>query len=219
MTFFYGEQDEDPMTGVPRAVLDSWKVVLDSEDATPLYNVVSSLGFMSVQSGSTHVLGMTEELQNAGAAWVHSRDDGNGNLKVGTQRLVVVSDILASYQTTAAWKASADSYGGVNTKAVYLNPSSGASVVNTNSTNGTNEAAGSGSTSENTENTNSGSENTGGSGSGSNTNSSTGSEGTGSNDSNGGSSTGSETGGDNTGGGSDNTGGGGGEDEPGGDDH
>ena len=219
LTFFYGEQDEDPMTGVPRAVLDSWKVVLDSEDETPLYNVVSSLGFMSVQSGSTHVLGMTEELQNAGAAWVHSRDDGNGNLKVGTQRLVVVSDILASYQTTAAWKASADSYGGVNTKAVYLNPSSGASVVNTNSTNGTNEAAGSGSTSENTENTNSGSENTGGSGSGSNTNSSTGSEGTGSNDSNGGSSTGSETGGDNTGGGSDNTGGGGGEDEPGGDDH
>ena len=203
LTFFYGEQDEDPMTGVPRAVLDSWKVVLDSEDETPLYNVVSSLGFMSVQSGSTHVLGMTEELQNAGAAWVHSRDDGNGNLKVGTQRLVVVSDILASYQTTAAWKASADSYGGVNTKAVYLNPSSGASVVNTNSTNGTNEAAGSGSTSENTENTNSGSENTGGSGSGSNTNSSTG----------------SETGGDNTGGGSDNTGGGGGEDEPGGDDH
>ena len=220
LTFFYGEQDEDPMTGVPRAVLDSWKVVLDSEDTTPLYNVVSSLGFMSVQSGSTHVLGMTEELQNAGAAWVHSRDDGNGNLKVGTQRLVVVSDVLAEYQTTAAWKRSADSYGGVNTKAVYLNPSTGVSVVNTNSSNGTNSASGGGSTSENTENTNSGSENTGGSGSGTNTN--------GSNDSNGGSSTGgsstgSETGGS-TGGDNPSTGGsgqdnGGGEDEPGGDDH
>lgn len=142
ITFFYGEQDEDPMTGVPRAVLDSWKVVLDSEDTTPLYNVVSSLGFMSVQSGSTHVLGMTEELQNAGAAWVHSRDDGNGNLKVGTQRLVVVSDILAEYQTTAAWKASADSYGGVNTKAVYLNPSTGG-ITTTNSSNNTNSGSGS----------------------------------------------------------------------------
>ena len=31
--------------------------------------------------------------------------------------------MLASYQTTAAWKASADSYGGVNTKAAYLSPS------------------------------------------------------------------------------------------------
>ena len=203
ITFFYGEQDEDPMTGVPRAVLDSWKVVLDSEDTTPLYNVVSSLGFMSVQSGSTHVLGMTEELQNAGAAWVHSRDDGNGNLKVGTQRLVVVSDILASYQTTAAWKASADSYGGVNTKAVYLNPSSGSVVQGSGSTvQGSSSSSNTDST-DNTDNpsTGSGTENTGGSGS--NTNSSTG----------------SETGGDNTGGGSDNTGGGGGEDEPGGDDH
>ena len=186
ITFFYGEQDEDPMTGVPRAVLDS-------EDETLLYSVVSSLGFMSVQSGSTHVLGMTEELDNAGAAWVHSRDDGNGNLKVGTQRLVVVSDILASYQTTAAWKASADSYGGVNTKAVYLNPSSGSVVQGSGSTV---QGSSSSSNTDSTDNTD---------------NPSTGSEGTGSNDSNGGSSTGSETGGDNTGGG--------GEDEPGGDDH
>ena len=152
LTFFYGEQEEDPMTGVPRAVLDSWKVVLDSDDETLLYSVVNSLGFMSVQSGSTQVLGMTEELQNAGAAWVHSRDDGNGNLKVCTQRLVVVSDIRASYQTTAAWKASADSYGGVNTKAVYLNPSTGSIQVSSsqgssgsNSQIGNNGSTGSGS--------------------------------------------------------------------------
>ena len=154
LTFFYGEQEEDPMTGVPRAVLDSWKVVLDSDDETLLYSVVTSLGFMSVQSGSTQVLGMTEELQNAGAAWVHSRDDGNGNLKVGTQRLVVVSDILASYQTTAAWKASADSYGGVNTKAVYLNPSTGSI---TQSVNGSSSSSGSSSQSGNNGSTGSGS--------------------------------------------------------------
>ena len=161
LTFFYGEQEEDPMTGVPRAVLDSWKVVLDSDDETLLYSVVNSLGFMSVQSGSTQVLGMTEELQNAGAAWVHSRDDGNGNLKVGTQRLVVVSDILASYQTTAAWKASADSYGGVNTKAVYLNPSTGSI---TQSVNGSSSSSGSSSQSGNNGSTDSGNNGTTGNG-------------------------------------------------------
>ena len=161
LTFFYGEQEEDPMTGVPRAVLDSWKVVLDSDDETLLYSVVNSLGYMSVQSGSTQVLGMTEELQNAGAAWVHSRDDGNGNLKVGTQRLVVVSDILASYQTTAAWKASADSYGGVNTKAVYLNPSTGSI---TQSVNGSSSSSGSSSQSGNNGSANSGNNGTTGNG-------------------------------------------------------
>lgn len=137
ITFFYGEQDEDPMTGVPRATLDSWKVVLDSDDETLLYSVVAELGFKSVQSGTAQVVGMTVELQNAGAAWVHSRDDGNGNLKVGTQRLMVVSDVLPRYQTTEAWKASADSYGGVNTKAVYLNPSSSTMLVQQASETGT----------------------------------------------------------------------------------
>ena len=187
-------------------------MVLDSEDGTLLYGVVSALGFMSVQSGSQQVLGMSAELENAGAAWVHSRDDGNGNLKVGTQRLVVVSDVLAEYQTTAAWKRSADSYGGVNTKAVYLNPSTG-SITTTNSSNNTNSGSGSSQGSSNsghTDNTDT-TDNGSGSGSGTNTN--------GTDDSNGGSSTGGSTGGDNpsTGGsGQDN---GGGDDEPGGDDH
>ena len=165
LTFFYGEQEEDPMTGVPRAVLDSWKVVLDSDDETLLYSVVNSLGFMSVQSGSTQVLGMTEELQNAGAAWVHSRDDGNGNLKVGTQRLVVVSDILASYQTTAAWKASADSYGGVNTKAVYLNPSTGSITQSVNGSSGSSGSSSQGGNNGSTNSGNNGGDSGGGSGS------------------------------------------------------
>ena len=37
---------------------------------------------------------------------------------------VLVSEILATYQTDAAMKRSADSYGGINTKSVYLNPTS-----------------------------------------------------------------------------------------------
>lgn len=165
LTFFYGEQEEDPMTQVPRAVLESWKVVLDSEDQSLLYSIVAEQGFKSVQSGTTHVIGMTAALQNAGAAWVHSRDDGNGNLKVGTQRMLVVSDILAQYQTTAAWKASADSYGGVNTKAVYLNPTGSISSImvqesgSSSDVNGTSQSSGTnGSSGTNTD----GSDQTGG---------------------------------------------------------
>ena len=62
-------------------------------------------------------------LQNMGMAWVHSRNNSS-QTKVSTQRLVVVSDVIAQYQTYAAMRAAADSYGGINSKAVYLNPSS-----------------------------------------------------------------------------------------------
>ena len=125
LTFFYAVQDTDPMTLVPRGEMFSWKVILDSEDDTVLLEVVNAIGFTSVASGSQKVLGMDRELVSAGAAWVHSRDMGDGTIKLGTQRLYVVNEMLAAYQTTAAWKASADSYGGVNTKEAYLNPGNG----------------------------------------------------------------------------------------------
>ncbi|MBQ7423973.1 MAG: hypothetical protein IJV19_04425, partial [Prevotella sp.] len=41
---------------------------------------------------------------------------------VSSQRLKVVSDILADYQSYEAMVASAESYGGINSKDVYLNP-------------------------------------------------------------------------------------------------
>lgn len=120
ITFFYATQFRDPLTNVPRATMDSYKVVLDLSDETLLMNKVSALGFSTVDG----CLGMSQVLQNAGAAWVHSRDRGDGNIRVGSQRLWVVSEILAEYQTNTALRASADSYGGINTKSVYLNPSS-----------------------------------------------------------------------------------------------
>lgn len=120
ITFFYATQFRDPLTNVPRATMDSYKVVLDLSDETLLMNKVSALGFSTVDG----CLGMSQVLQNAGAAWVHSRDRGDGNIRVGSQRLWVVSEILAEYQTNTALRVSADSYGGINTKSVYLNPSS-----------------------------------------------------------------------------------------------
>lgn len=124
ITFFLAKQTRDSVTQVPRATMEAWKVVLDLADEAPLLSKVSATGFGNVNGflgmGGGHVL------HNEGAAWVHSRekDSGGGAIKIGSQRLVVVSDILEYYMSAAAMKASADSYGGVNTKAVYLNPSS-----------------------------------------------------------------------------------------------
>ena len=105
--------------GLPRATMKAHKVVISLEDDTKLWDVVSADGFSSV--GGCLASGVV--LENMGCAWVHSRDQNN-TTKVSTQRLVVVSDVIAQYQTYAAMKAAADSYGGINKKAVYLNPGS-----------------------------------------------------------------------------------------------
>ena len=134
ITFFYAKQYIDSVTLVPRATMDAWKVVLDVNDESLLYSKVTALGFTGVSDGNGgYVLGMNAALTNAGASWAHSREEANGSLKVGSQRLVVVSDILADYMGQAALKRCADSYGGVNTKAVYLNPSSQDSLTSLNS--------------------------------------------------------------------------------------
>ena len=134
ITFFYAKQYIDTVTLVPRATMDAWKVVLDVNDESLLYQKVTALGFTSISDGNGgYVLGMNAVLVNAGASWAHSREEANGSLKIGSQRLVVVSDILADYMGQAALKRCADSYGGVNTKAVYLNPSSQDSLTSLNS--------------------------------------------------------------------------------------
>ena len=105
--------------GLPRATMKAEKVILNLDDETKLWDVTGSDGF-STKDG---YLAGGVVLQNMGMAWVHSRNNGS-QTKVSTQRLVVVSDVIAQYQTYAAMRAAADSYGGINLKAVYLNPSS-----------------------------------------------------------------------------------------------
>jgi len=147
MTFFVGTQyvgvDE-----MPRANMRAQKVVLSLDDQTKLWDVVTSEGFSTVDG----YLATGMVLDEMGCAWVHSRNENSGNTKVSTQRLVVVSEVLPQYQTYAAMKAAADSYGGINKNAVYLNPqsslneymggissgSSSGSGTNTNGSNGTN---------------------------------------------------------------------------------
>ena len=202
LTFFYGQQTTDAVTGIPRARIYGFKVMLNPGDSTPLYEVVSEIGFSSVDGK----LGMSQSITDGAAVWVHSREDGTSGLKVSTQFLFVDSSVLAGYQGSQAMAASANSYGGINTSAVYLNPRSGAgsgagSVV-------VNPVGGSTNQNENENQNQGGSNQTGG-----NTGGQTGGSDTG------GTTGGNTGGGDNTGGntGGDNTGGG--EDEPGGDDH
>jgi hypothetical protein len=68
------------------------------------------------------MLGMGEVIASGAAAWIHSREGTDGTLKLSTQYLTVDSAVLAQYQGADAFGASADSYGGINTQAVYLQP-------------------------------------------------------------------------------------------------
>ena len=122
LTLFYAEQWMDS-EGVPRVTMESWKVILDTEDDTLLWSIVMAEGFASVSDGNGgYVLGMSVALDNSGASWIHSRNKSDGSTQVSTQRMKVVSDILGDYQGYDAMIASAQSYGGITTKGVYLNP-------------------------------------------------------------------------------------------------
>ena len=119
ITFFYGEQYVDS-EDVPRATMDASRLVLSLTDTTKVWDEVDALGFSTVNG----CLGMSTALSNAGAAYIHSRDLDGGLTQVSTQRMTVVSDILADYQSEEAFIASANSYGGINTREVYLSPTS-----------------------------------------------------------------------------------------------
>ena len=120
VTFFYGQQSTDSVTGIPRARIYGFKVMLNPGDNTPLWEVVSSLGFSAVGGK----LGMSASISDGAAVWIHSREDGTSGLRVSTQYLYVDSTVLAQYQSSSAMASSAASYGGINKSAVYLNPRS-----------------------------------------------------------------------------------------------
>ena len=123
ITFFYGVQTIDQVTHIPRAKISGQKVVLDLSDQTPLWDIVTGLGFSSVAaSEGGMVLGMNMVITDGAAAWIHSHEDATGGLSVSTQFLYVDNSVLEAYQTDEAFHISADSYGGINTEAVFLQP-------------------------------------------------------------------------------------------------
>ena len=143
--------------GQPRCTMKAEKVILNLDDETKLWDVAGADGF-STKDG---YLAGGVVLQNMGMAWVHSRNNGS-QTKVSTQRLVVVSDVIAQYQTYAAMRAAADSYGGINSKAVYLNPSSTLADVSAAVGGGNSGSAGGGTTGNGGQSGNGGGTNTGG---------------------------------------------------------
>ena len=132
LTFFYGVQTTDAVTGIPRARIYGYKVMLNPGDSTPLLEVVNGVGFTSVASAGSsagYVLGMDRAIEDGAAVWIHSREDGTGGLKVSTQFMYVDSSVLAGYQTSAAMAGAANSYGGINAQTVYLQPRAGRVTV------------------------------------------------------------------------------------------
>ena len=118
ITFFHGIQTVDSVTRTPRASITGYKVVLSTADDTPLWNIVSQLGF----SVADNKLATSVEITNGAAVWVHSREAVDGTLKVSTQFFYVENSALATYQSNSAILASVNSYGGINSAAVYLQP-------------------------------------------------------------------------------------------------
>ena len=118
LTFFHGKQSIDMVTRTPRATITGYKVVLNTADDTPLWDVVAKIGF----SVADNCLATSEQITNGAAVWVHSREAADGSLKVSTQFFYVENSALATYQSNSAILASVNSYGGINSAAVYLQP-------------------------------------------------------------------------------------------------
>lgn len=118
ITFFHGSQTIDMVTRTPRATIKGYKIVLDTADDTMLWDHVSPIGFSSVNN----FVGASQIITDGAAVWVHSRENVDGDLKVSTQFLYVENAALATYQNNSALVASINSYGGVNSAAVYLQP-------------------------------------------------------------------------------------------------
>ena len=118
LTFFHGIQSIDTVTRTPRATIRGYKVVLSTAEDTKLWDVVDRIGF----SVTDNCLATSQQITNGAAVWVHSRETADGALKVSTQLFFVENSALVTYQGRTAFTAAANSYGGINSAAVYLQP-------------------------------------------------------------------------------------------------
>lgn len=118
LTFFHGIQSIDTVTRTPRATIRGYKVVLSTAEDTKLWDFVDRIGF----SVTDNCLATSQQITNGAAVWVHSRETADGALKVSTQLFFVENSALATYQGRTAFTAAANSYGGINSAAVYLQP-------------------------------------------------------------------------------------------------
>lgn len=66
LSFFHGVQRVDQVTGIPRATITGYRVVINTADETLLWDVVSRMRFSTVVSGSSgvNVIGTSEAIQS-----------------------------------------------------------------------------------------------------------------------------------------------------------
>lgn len=118
ITVFLAFQVLDVNVNLPRCVMLSYKVILQTEDdITTLYEVIPSSVVSSVDGNLAFVAN-----GDAGVAVVKSRKTSDSETLVSSQNFVVNNSVLSNYQTFAAQKASAESYG-IYDRGDWLTPS------------------------------------------------------------------------------------------------
>ena len=156
LAFFIGVQNIDPMTHTPRARITGCKLLIDVNGTQKLWEVVNKVGFASIAGteGTGNFLCMSTPVTNGAAAWVHSRNNSDDTLQISTQNLYVDTAILDSYTDGSAFESSANSYGGINTGDVFLDPKGYASSYGTGALGTVNPEPGTGSGGNENENQN-----------------------------------------------------------------
>lgn len=116
ISFFIVRQRVNAGTGIPYVVARSYKVVLDAADADTLWGKVEKNGFSTLEG----CLGHSNDDGNCVFAWVHTRKDSGGKLRVSSQTFVNANSVLADYTSDNAFSLASSSYG--TQKDVFLSP-------------------------------------------------------------------------------------------------
>ena len=108
LMFLLFRQTTDSFDNSPYIRAEGWQVMLDPMDSTPLYSVVSPLGF---HLGGEGFLAVSPDVPQGTYGWVHFRQTSGGKVLVSTQRLIDNNPLLAQYTDEEALRASMQSYG------------------------------------------------------------------------------------------------------------
>lgn len=117
ITIFCAFQFVDAANSMPRCIILTYKVELDTEDdTTMLYDVMPSSVIASVEGKF-----VVKVNGDGGAAIIHSRKTSDGGTLVSTQSMVVSNSLLQQYQLVSAQTEAANSYG-IYDRGAWLTP-------------------------------------------------------------------------------------------------
>lgn len=105
---FIASQIVESVGGLPRVLMQGFKIELDLDDEVSLLTDVMGTGNVSSVDGHLCVS------RGDGAAIVHSRKTSTGETLVSTQSFVVNNVVLSQYNTAEARLKAAESYGIIN---------------------------------------------------------------------------------------------------------